>query len=56
MKPALANVVAEVGVIASHQMSLVMHEMAVVVVAVEEQRHRVTKSIASSPVLIEYQE
>jgi hypothetical protein len=39
--------------IAFHQMILEMHEMAAVVLEVEERRHRVTESIASSPVVIE---
>lgn len=39
-----------VGQIAFHQMTLVMNEMVAGVVAVEEQRHRATRSIASSRV------
>lgn len=59
MKPALVNVVAGVvvagvGEIAFHQMSLETHEMAAVVVEAEERRRRGTKSIASNPVLIEH--
>ena len=53
MKTVLVTVVAGVEETAFHQTILGMHETAAVVVEVEEPRHIVTESIASSLVVTE---